>query len=277
MRFNKEKASIFFPNGELPLSRTTHLCIAAHHDDVELMAISGILDCYKKADKRFTAVVSTDGAGSPRNGEYASFTDEMMKEVRIREQKEAATLGDYAAQIFLEYTSSEIKSSELSLNDYVNIIEQTQPEILYTHNPFDKHDTHVAVCLRVIEALKHVKKEFLPKKVYGCEVWRDLDWLPDERKTVFDVSARPALQKQLIAVFRSQVAGGKRYDLAADGRRKAHATYFQSHGVDNATRLAYAVDMTDLLCGLSVEELIEREARAFKEDVTDRYTRLTRK
>jgi LmbE family N-acetylglucosaminyl deacetylase len=275
--FTKPTSGIFFQKNEASLEKTTRLCIAAHHDDIELMAINAILDCYNSESESFTAVVSTDGGGSPRSGDYAFFTDDEMKLVRRKEQLNAAKLGKYYAQIFLDYTSSEIKNTELSVSDYVKIIEETKPEILYTHNPFDKHDTHVAVCLRVCEALKRVKKECLPKKVYGCEVWRDLDWLPDERKTVWDVSERPALQRKLIAVFESQVAGGKRYDLAADGRRKAHATYYQSHGVDNASRLAYAIDMTDLLNGTSVEELIEREMKAFSFDVTDRFNRLTRR
>ncbi len=275
--FTKPTSGIYFQKDEALLEKTTRLCIAAHHDDIELMAINAILDCYNSESEEFTAVVSTDGGGSPRSGDYALFTDDEMKLVRRKEQLNAAKLGKYYAQIFLDYTSSEIKNTDLAVSDYVKIIEETKPEILYTHNPFDKHDTHVAVCLRVCEALKRVKKECLPKKVYGCEVWRDLDWIPDERKTVWDVSERPALQKKLIAVFSSQVAGGKRYDLAADGRRKAHATYYQSHGVDNASRLAYAIDMTDLLNGTSVEELIEREMKAFSFDVTDRFDRLTRR
>lgn len=275
--FTKPTSGIFFIKNDASLEKTTRLCIATHHDDIELMAINAILDCYNSENENFTAVVSTDGGGSPRSGDYALFSDDEMKLVRRKEQLNAAKLGKYYAQIFLDYTSSEVKNTELAVDDYVKIIEETKPEILYTHNPFDKHDTHVAVCLRVCEALKRVKKECLPKKVYGCEVWRDLDWLPDERKTVWDVSERPALQRKLIAVFASQVAGGKRYDLAADGRRKAHATYYQSHGVDNASRLAYAIDMTDLLNGVSVEELIEREMKAFSFDVTDRFNRLTRR
>jgi len=38
------------------------------------------------------------------------------------------------------------------------------------------------------------------------------------------------LQFALLGVFESQIAGGKRYDLALMGRRRANATYFESHG-----------------------------------------------
>ena len=54
---------LFCPNG-LPLEETTHLCIAAHQDDVEIMAAAPILECFGKSDKHFTAVVVSDGAGS---------------------------------------------------------------------------------------------------------------------------------------------------------------------------------------------------------------------
>ena len=66
-------------------------------------------------------------------------------------------------------------------------------------------------------------------------MWRDLDWLMDADKVVFDVSAHENLQAALLGVFDSQICGGKRYDLATMGRRRANATYFASHGVDVST------------------------------------------
>ena len=87
-----------------------------------------------------------------------------------------------------------------------------------------------------------------PKKLYGCEVWRDLGWMQDEEKIVFDVSKMDSIQNALVAVFDSQVSGGKRYDLATMGRRVANATYFTSHATDNATGLSagtYTVTITD--------------------------------
>ena len=36
--------------------------------------------------------------------------------------------------------------------------------------------------MRAIAALRAVRDETRPEKVYGCEVWRDLDWLPDDEK-----------------------------------------------------------------------------------------------
>ena len=61
------------------------------------MAYGPIADCFGKKDKWFTGVVVTDGAGSPRSGLYADYTDEDMKAIRIVEQKKAAFVGEYSA------------------------------------------------------------------------------------------------------------------------------------------------------------------------------------
>ena len=66
------------------------------------------------------------------------------------------------------------------VEDLEQILRAARPEFVYLHNLADKHDTHVAVALRSIAALRAVRQDVKPKRVYGCEVWRDLDWLPDE-------------------------------------------------------------------------------------------------
>jgi LmbE family N-acetylglucosaminyl deacetylase len=119
--------------------------------------------------------------------------------------------------------------------------------VVYTHNPADKHDTHVAVAGATLAALRALPPESQPERVLGCEIWRDLDWLPDRRKVALDVSQRQHLAAALNGVFDSQIAGGKRYDLAVLGRRRGHATFFESHGVDAAEMLTFAVDLTPLL------------------------------
>jgi hypothetical protein len=117
------------------------------------------------------------------------------------------------------------------------------------HNLADKHDTHVAVCLRLIEACQRLPPEERPRKVIGCEVWRDLDWLCDEDKLAMAVDGHEALQAELLAVFESQIASGKRYDLAGLGRRRAHATFFESHALDQHSGLVFGMDLTPLLSG----------------------------
>lgn len=251
-----------------------YLCIAAHQDDIEFMAYDGILRAFDGAGV-FYAAVTTDGAGSARSGIYQKYTDAEMVAVRAAEQKKAATIGEYGALYLLNYTSKEVKAQTKSIvDDYVEIIDTLHPEIVYTHNPLDKHDTHVGVCLKAIEAVRRAKHK--PKLLYGCEVWRGLDWVCDEDKVGFDVSAHPNLANALMGVFDSQIAGGKRYDAATVGRRRANATYGASHSVDTASAVSYALDMSELIGAGDPAAYAERLIGNFLSEQAARLQRLSR-
>jgi LmbE family N-acetylglucosaminyl deacetylase len=253
MQFHNSSADLFVPDGlGMPeaLARTTHLAIAAHQDDIEIMAYHGISACFGRRDQWFTGVVVTNGAGSPRTGIYGQYTDAEMQQVRLAEQRKAAFVGEYGCQVQLGFTSAEVKNPEETavVEDLTQILRAAQPEIVYLHNLADKHDTHVAVALRSIAALGCFERgESRPRKVYGCEVWRDLDWLADQDKQVLPASARSNIAAALVGVFDSQVSGGKRYDLATAGRRLAHATYYASHATDQVNALTFAMDLTPLV------------------------------
>ena len=274
MEFTKKEGFVYYPSGSA--RKVERLCIAAHHDDIELMAYHGVSECFGK-DGSFAGVVVTDGAGSPRSGLYADYTDEMMKRVRVLEQKKAAFVGEYGAQYFLSFSSKEVKTNAPGVVENIAaVIRETKPRVIYTHNFADKHDTHCAVALRVIEAIRTLDKSERPELLLGCEVWRDLDWVRDEKKVVLDVSGHPNLSRALTSVFDSQICGGKRYDLAADGRRLANATYFASHATDEAEMLNYAIDMTPMILddSLTPERFICSYIDDFKAEVTDRLARL---
>jgi len=261
------------------LSRTTHLSIAAHQDDIEIMAYHGIAECFGREDQWFTGVVATNGAGSPRSGLYAGLSDEEMQRVRIQEQRKAAFVGEYACQIQLGYSSAEVKDPTGGVvEDLCAILRAARPRVVYLHNLADKHDTHVATALRAIAALRAVREETRPRAAYGCEVWRDLDWLPDQDKRPLAVSARSNIAAALVGVFDSQVTGGKRYDLATAGRRLAHATYFASHATDQEAALNFAMDLTPLIDDptLPVADYVLSFIQRFREDVALRLQALER-
>ena len=282
MKFHLSTAEVYIPD-ELPLeqalARTTHLCIAAHQDDIEIMAAQPILECFQQKDKWFTGVVVTDGRGSPRDNLYKDYTDEEMRLVRFKEQRKAAIVGEYAAQVMLDLPSRIVKdASKLeTVEDILEILRATKPQFVFTHNLADKHDTHVAVALRTVEALRRLDPAERPERVVGCEVWRALDWMVDSAKVMMDVSEHENLQTALLGVFDSQIAGGKRYDLASMGRRRANATYFESHGVDATTGLSYGMDMTPLIQDASLDPSAYAESliRNFAQDVTDRLKRVS--
>jgi len=277
MQFHKSTADFFVPDGTAPdaaLARTTHLCVAAHQDDIEIMAYHGIAECFGQRDKWFSGVVVTNGAGSPRTGIYGQYSDDEMQKVRLIEQRKAAYVGEYGCQIQLGFTSGEVKNAKETavVEDLAAILRTAQPEYVYLHNPADKHDTHIGVTVRSIAALRAVRGAGKLKKVYGCEVWRDLDWLPDEVKMVMPASARSNIAAALVGVFDSQVSGGKRYDLATAGRRLAHATYYASHSTDQETAINFAMDLTPLVEDpkLDVTKYVTGLIDSFRADVEKR-------
>ncbi|MCX7680648.1 MAG: PIG-L family deacetylase [Anaerolineae bacterium] len=281
MKLHVETAEIFVPDGvavEEALARTTHMAIGAHHDDLEIMANDGIMQCFQRDDRWFCGVVVTDGAGSPRDDLYRDYTDEQMRLVRRKEQKKAAVIGEYGAQVLLDYPSAAVKdpTNRAPVEDLMLLLQVTRPTIVYTHNLADKHDTHVAVALRVIEALRSLPPDQRPARLYGCEVWRDLDWMVDTDKVAFDTSAHENLQRALLGIFDSQVCGGKQYDLATLGRRRANATYFASHSVDVATGMTFAMELTPLIQDpqLDIRAYVQGFIDRFTQEVMDRLRRL---
>lgn len=281
MKFSHPSADIFLPDSsvtpEVALARTTHLCVAAHQDDIEIMAYPGIADCFGRSDRWFSGVVVTNGAGSPRAGVYANFTDAQMQEVRRLEQRKAAVVGEYSIQLQLAHPSAAVKdrtNAEVQ-SDLVAIFATAGAEVVYLHQPADKHDTHIGVLAHSIAALRKIPADRRPKRVLGCEVWRDLDWLIDTDKQVLDAGKFPNLAMALVGVFDSQITGGKRYDLATAGRRIAHATYHTSHATDQFQGITWAMDLTPLVenPALSMAEYTQGFVDRFKQDVAARLAK----
>ncbi len=252
MKFSQHGASVLVPDGcEMPeaLRRVTHLGIGAHQDDLEFMALHGIATCFYAEDRWFGGVTCTDGAGSARTGDYADFSDEQMQAVRREEQDLAARVGRYGFMVQLNHPSTQVKSPDHAAlrEDLIEMLRVCRPHIVYTHQPADKHPTHLGVLVAVVEAIRALPLEQRPQALHGCEVWRNLDWMNDPEKTVHDVSGFDVLSSALAGIFDSQIAGGKRYDLAIPGRRRANATFFDSHATDGAQAIAYAMDLTPLI------------------------------
>ena len=126
------------------------------------------------------------------------------------------------------------------------------------------------------EVLRELPPETRPEKVLGCEVWRALDWLVDGDKVALPVGGRDNLASALLGVFDSQIAGGKRYDLATLGRRRANATYFQSHAVDQAQAIIFGMDLTPLIVDTTIDplEFAVSHIREFEEEVRNRFAKL---
>ncbi|MDD3130071.1 MAG: PIG-L family deacetylase [Candidatus Izemoplasmatales bacterium] len=281
MKFKNKTAGIFIPDNKSEseaFERTTHMSIAAHPDDIEIMAYDGIVKCFNQKDKWFFGVVVTDGAGSARTGVYKDYSNEEMIKIRRKEQEKAAILGDYSAVAMLDYPSKETKDkdNETIVKEIKNLILEANPEVIYTHNLADKHDTHIGVVVKTIKAIRMIEPNKRPKKLYGCEVWRNLDWLMENDKILFDTSAHPNLASALVEIFDSQIVGGKRYDLGAIGRRKANATYTESHSIDEAEQMIYGMDLTPLIENddLDILEFATDFVKRLQNDVFNRVQKM---
>jgi LmbE family N-acetylglucosaminyl deacetylase len=274
MKLHNSSAQIFVPDGkpvDAAVKRVTHLGIGAHQDDLEFMAFHGILECFANEQKWFGGITCTNGSGSPRTGAYARLTNARMMAVRRAEQNRAAVVGQYGVMIQLDYSATTVKTpADSSLkNDLKEILAAANPEVVYTHNPADKHETHIGVVIAALQAMRELPIKFRPGKVIGCEVWRNLDWMVDSEKVVMDVSGHDHLAAALNGVFDSQIAGGKRYDFATLGRRAANATFFESHTTDKSNQLIFGMDLTPLVVDESrdISEFVCSHIDRFSADV----------
>ena len=277
MIFHHPSATIRFPELLDPgaaFASVTHLGIGAHPDDLEFMALHGILAGYHQEGCGFGGITCTNGGGSVRE---ASLGDDALIARRHAEQEEAARIGRYRFIAQLGYRSAEANdpADPRLTDDLFRLFQRMHPRVVYTHNPADKHPTHIAVLARVIAALRGLPPDQRPRQVLGCEVWRGLDWMPDGDKVSLNVSGNPELAEQLATVFTSQTDGGKRYDRAVRGREAANATFGASHAGDGASAVWLAMDLTPLIMDdrLSIRELVEGHLSRFRHDVMAKLAR----
>ncbi|MBQ7501110.1 PIG-L family deacetylase [bacterium] len=280
MKLNGKKSVLFVPDGkgaESALARVTHMGIGAHPDDLEFMTWSGILAGFTEEGRAFAGVTLTDGGGSSRVGPYGSCSDEEMKAVRLQEQKKAAFMGNYAALAALGYTSAEVRGEGRAQvrEDLKTLIKAARPEIIFTHNPADRHLTHLSAFVLTLEALRELGEEYRPKKFYGCEVWRSLDWLAEADRRTFDVGQRPRFSMAMMGLYDSQISGGKNYDEATFGRRMANATYADAYNPDKTKLLELCLDLTPLLQDprLSVADFMNGVIGRFRDEVLNNLQR----
>jgi LmbE family N-acetylglucosaminyl deacetylase len=230
------------------------------------MAIDGIQRGYRASKYTFACVVTTDGADSERSGRYARATDRKMTSVVVAEQKRAANIGRYHAVYFMNYSTEEVRDQENEdiVNEYVEIIKELKPRIIYTHSLLDRHPSHVAVAVKVINALRSMKKGDQPKVLYGCESERDLDWVNPEKVVTFNISKNLRLQRQLISAHKSSNMS-RDFVNAAIGRRLVNAVFNRDEKKKSAKLTAKAINMTTLLRRKDFP--IKRYAMSFVDDL----------
>lgn len=251
--------------------RVTHLGIGAHPDDLEFSFLHGIESCFEEDQRGFAGVTVTHGGGSLR---LEGQSPGELIAVRRQEQRAAAAVGRYALLAQLGYASSDLadgaRSAQL-IRELRALLSATCPEVVYLHAPTDRHRSHLAVLRHALAALRQLPAQERPAQVWGCEGWRDLDWLSDADRVALPVGRREHLGAALAGLFDSQIASGKRYDLAVAGRRRAHASFSDPRGEDPAAGITLAVDLTPLIQGddLSLETFVDGLHERFRAECRD--------
>jgi LmbE family N-acetylglucosaminyl deacetylase len=271
LKFRSRGSLIYVPDPTEPseaLARTTHLGIVAHQDDLEIAAFHGVWVARRDPSQRFSGVTLAQGTGGPRAPELVDASEALVSTVRREEQMYASDLGTYSAHVFLDYASSVVKdlAEDGPTLDLVDVLRLTRPRVVYTHALSDRHSTHLATALRTIYAIRALPAEERPEQILGCEVWGDLDWLPEPYRIELDVSGEDDLARELISAFKSQIAAGKRYDIGTLGRRAAHATFGNSHTEDQATALTLAMNLSPLIAApeLDIEAFLAEMLNSFQ-------------
>lgn len=254
-------------------AKVRYVAVSAHKDDMEMFALGGIAAAYREGG--FAGVVLTDGGACPRAPRYAEVDDEDMAAIRTAEQKRAAETGRYEELCLFERSSDAVKEAAKAQGGLVDELAEVlsrypRVEAAFVHNPFDEHPTHVAAFVTAIRAFSALPEEIRPERVYGCEVWRGLDWLPASRKVAIDVSGTEPLARSLMDCFESQNAV-KRYDIASLARRQANATFYQSHEGDTASELIFALDATKLVYGGDIKDFTAEILAEFDASVHTKF------
>jgi len=261
IQFSQPTSRVYIPSGQEPaaaLAQATHLCLAAHPDDAELMALAGIMEA--KPWQGFACVVMADGASGPdaRPG---------LAEERAQEACRAAQVGGYAALILLGHGSSQVKDPKQGAlaQDLGQLLQLCHPSKAYLHQPFDRHPTHQAACLRALEALRRLEPGQRPLQVIGCEVWGSLDWVPAPWRLAQPLGGHAELAQALVACFPSQTKD-KAYGAALLGRLQANATFDQSHAADSALGLSVGLDLSMMLEGTGIHFGLAKLVQALVDD-----------
>ena len=123
------------------------LCIAAHPDDME-MGTGGTLAKHRSIGDDVSVVICTQGIGGACGD----------PKTREQEAKLAANILDVKLQC-LDYPILKLnkpsREFELIIKD---IVEEINPDRLYTQTPFDYHQVHTSVSKCVTNAAKNIKQ-----------------------------------------------------------------------------------------------------------------------
>jgi N-acetylglucosamine malate deacetylase 1 len=187
------------------------LAIGAHPDDIEQLC-GGTLVKYRRAGAKIAFCFAADGSAG-----HDRIPPEKLAAIRKKEAKKAA---DIAGASFhwlglpdaLLFT---VKDIEFKV---IDVIRQTKPDVIFTHNPDDFHPDHRIVSAAsfngaLLSSLSNIKTEFPALKatpfVYYLDMWLGRLFLPTEFVDITDVFPEKI---KMLKAHKSQIDWLKRRD-----------------------------------------------------------------
>ncbi len=251
---------------------TNLLSIAAHPDDTEIMAMDGILKAYGSKKYSFYACVVGIGANCQKVGKYADWSDKEMIEARDQEQLRASQIGEYEKLYQLKRADKDFEEGSAIIKDLQKVLLEVAPDTVYTHNIFDKNPIHQRLAQLVIDAIMGLDEDKRPRLIYGCEINRALNWLPDKYKVTFDLSENKELQNRLIGVYDTRAEQSKNYCKAVMGRKMANATFItnEEDTPEDEKLIWYGINMTPIVQkNIPVKEYCTKILNDFNKEVLE--------
>jgi len=181
------------------------LAIGAHPDDLEISCGGTLIRYVNEGHKVTMCVVSTGDMG------HAVILPDELRKMRRKESEEAA--GVIGAKFFnLESNDGCIESSNKELREkLIEIIRQTEPDIIITHNPDDYMKDHIQASSLAYDAsfistfphfLTQTGHTLIIPPVFFMDTLAGVGFIPTEYVDISDVMER---KLEALACHESQI------------------------------------------------------------------------
>ena len=124
------------------------LAVGAHLDDIELACGGTLAKAIKNGHEVKVIIMSKSG--------YTNYDGKQMREdsVAVQEGKNALTILGIADIEILDFPSKDIEFEAKVIESIDSRMDAFNPDVIFTHHPFDTHQAHVGVSKSTIAAAR---------------------------------------------------------------------------------------------------------------------------
>lgn len=185
-----------FYTGQLPvtqLEKPQNVVVFAPHVDDETIGLGGTIKKYTDQQTKVHVINVTDGGKSNRHVNNLSA-------IRKQELKLIQPILGISSLTFLDYPDGQVNKIQSS-KDFIKVLEELKPEVVYTTSFIDSHTDHTATAHLLADAL--TKAQHQPKVVRQYEI--NCPVPPEFINCVIDITNENKTKLQAISYFKSQV------------------------------------------------------------------------